>query len=101
MGPVVASVPISNAERVVAGLRAGFRRCYSTALQRDPNVSGTAGLDMKVSPNGEVTGVSVTGKQGLPADLVKCLSGAAKRAQFAPPAGGGTATIIVPFTMTR
>jgi hypothetical protein len=100
MGPVKASPGMLDAERVVALLRVGFKACYKRALDQDPTMSGTAGLDMKVGPGGDVTGVSVSGSKGLSPALVACLSGVARRAQFSRPEGG-SATLSIPFTVTR
>jgi hypothetical protein len=100
LGPVRATVSVPNAEQVVAGLRPAFRRCYASALQQDPNMAGVADLGVKLGPGGEVTGVSVKGGNGLSPALVKCLSGVAERARFAPPPGGN-AILIMPFSITR
>jgi hypothetical protein len=98
-GTVLSSVPISGAERVVAMLRPGFRRCYASALNGDPNLSGAFGLEAKLGPGGETVGVKPTGAKGLPPELLKCLSAVLHTAQFAPPPAGG-ATLMLPFTMT-
>jgi hypothetical protein len=63
-------------------------------------MAGVLELGVQVGPGGDVTGVSVKGGKGLSPALVQCLSGAAQRAQFAPPSGGN-AMLSMPFSITR
>ena len=39
---------------VVAGMAAGFRRCYNQGLARNPNMKGSVRITAKIGPNGEV-----------------------------------------------
>ncbi len=103
IGAIAQSVPISNAERIVAGMRARFRRCYQTALRDGADAarkpSGTMKLSIKVGADGAVTASDAVENAGLPSSVVDCIVRAAKLAQFDPPEGGKTSTLIVPLRM--
>ncbi len=53
-GAAVSGGSVSNAPSVVAGMAAGFRRCYNKGLQEDPNMKGSVRVTAKIGPNGEV-----------------------------------------------
>jgi hypothetical protein len=84
----------SNAARVVAGMRAGFRACYNAALADLPSLTGCVRLAIVIGPDGNVQRVKAT-SGGLPYSLVSCVEARASRAFFDPPAGG-RAVITVP-----
>jgi hypothetical protein len=95
-GAAVSGGNVANASAVVAGMQAGFRRCYNKGLQEDPNMKGSVRLTLRIGPNGEVLGVNPSGS-GLSGTVISCVAARASSAQFAPPEGGG-ATIVVPVT---
>ncbi len=105
-GPTVelgrgASLPaVPGAEAVVRAMIPGFRRCYARALERDPNLAGAVGFDAKLGPTGEIVGVKTSAGTSLPPELVSCISAVLKAAQFAPPPGG-SATLVMPISLTR
>jgi len=88
---------VSNAARVVAGMRAGFRACYQRGLNENPDAQGSVRLVVKVGPSGAVTSVTPSATGNLPPSVVACLVARAKAAQFDTPQGG-SATIVVPVT---
>ncbi len=90
---------VSNASRVVAGMREAFRTCYQTALAEDRGTAGTARLTITVGCEGSVVAVSARADT-LPQDLVRCLIDVASGRRFEPPAGG-RAVIAVPVTFVR
>jgi TonB family protein len=91
-------VAVSNAERVVAGLRPGFRACYNQGLQSDPGMSGKVLVSAKISPNGEVASADAAQNSGLSAGVVQCILRKVRNAQFdAPGANGSTLQIPVTF----
>jgi TonB family protein len=96
----VAGGSVSNAARVVAGMRAGFRNCYNRALTQNAAISGSVTLVIRVGSGGEVQGVTVSAQSGnLPDSVVSCVKARAQAAQFDPPVGdAGLATITVPVT---
>ena len=49
---------------VVAGMAAGFRRCYNNGLKEDPNMKGSVRVTARIGPNGEVLSASASGGGG-------------------------------------
>jgi hypothetical protein len=96
-GAAVSGGSVANASAVVAGMAAGFRRCYNKGLQEDPNMKGSVRITAKIGPNGEVLSASPSGGGGLSGTVVNCVASRVSSAQFAPPEGGG-ATIVIPVT---
>jgi hypothetical protein len=90
---------VSNAGSVVAGMQAGFRSCYKSALKDDPSVKGSARITLKIGPAGEVQSASISG--GLPGGLLACLRGRAQSAQFAAPSDGGSAVVVIPINLSQ
>jgi hypothetical protein len=95
-GAAVSGGSVANASSVVAGMAAGFRRCYNKGLQEDPNMKGSVRITAKIGPNGEVLSASPSGS-GLSGTVVSCVAARVSSAQFAPPEGGG-ATVVIPVT---
>ena len=100
IGATVASVPVANAERVIAGLRAKFRLCYNQGLQSDPGMSGSVTMSVKIAPNGEVNSADSSANTGLSDQVVKCISRALRNAQFDAPGPSGS-TIQVPVKFVQ
>jgi hypothetical protein len=100
VGGSTATVPISDADRVIAGLRARFRSCYQTGLNSDPSMSGKVLISAKVGPNGEVSSADVASNTGLSPGVAQCIAGVVKRATFSPPGGGGS-TLQIPVTFVQ
>jgi TonB family protein len=100
LGGTTSTVPISDADRVVAGLRARFRACYQQGLNSDPNMSGKVVISAKVGPNGEVASSDVTQNSGLSASVASCIARVVRNAQFSPPGGGGS-TLNIPVTFVQ
>jgi hypothetical protein len=96
-GASVSGGSVSNASSVVAGMAAGFRRCYNKGLQEDPNMKGSVRITAKIGPNGEVLSASPSGGGGLSGSVVSCVAARVSSAQFSPPEGGG-ATVVIPVT---
>jgi len=96
-GAAVSGGSVSNASAVVAGMRAGFRRCYNRGLAENPEMKGSVRITAKIGPNGEVLSASPSGGGGLSGTVISCVAARVASAQFAPPEGGG-ATIVIPVT---
>lgn len=90
---------VANASSVVAGMAAGFRRCYNRALKDDPNVAGSMKVRAKIGPNGEVLAAEPTEVKGLPGGVTSCVAARVSSAQFAPPTGGA-ATVVIPVVFS-
>ncbi|WP_437775644.1 AgmX/PglI C-terminal domain-containing protein [Sorangium sp. So ce1097] len=96
-GAAVSGGSVSNAPSVVAGMTAGFRRCYNKGLQEDPGMKGSVRITAKIGPNGEVMSATPSGGSGLSGTVISCVVARVQSAQFAPPEGGG-ATVVIPVT---
>lgn len=88
---------VSNADRVVAGMRAGFRACYNRGLANNPDLHGSVKIVARVGPNGDVVSATPQGGTTLGQDVVDCVVRRVKSASFDPPSGGG-ATVVIPVT---
>jgi outer membrane biosynthesis protein TonB len=97
----VAGGAVSDAPRVVASMRAGFRACYRRGQDENPDIEGKIALSIKVGPTGQVTSVTATKTGNLPESVVDCVKARASSANFAPPQGGGVAVVQVPVTFVR
>jgi hypothetical protein len=100
IGGTSATVPISDADRVVAGLRPRFRACYNQGLQTDPSQQGKVLISTKVGPNGEVQSADVVQNTGLSQSVASCIARVVRGAQFSPPGGGGS-TLQIPVTFVQ
>lgn len=96
-GANVSGGNVNGASGVVAGMAAGFRRCYNKGLAEDPNMKGSVRITAKIGPNGEVLSASPSGGGGLSGTVISCVTARVSSAQFSPPEGGG-ATIVIPVT---
>ena len=100
IGATTSSVPVSNAERVVAGLRPKFRACYNKGLASDPGMAGGVTVVTKVAPNGEVSAADSSNVSGLSSDVVSCIQRVVRNAQFDAPGGSGS-TINIPVKFVQ
>jgi hypothetical protein len=100
VGGSTATVPISDADRVVAGLRGRFRSCYQTGLNSDPGMSGKVVINARVGPNGEVSSADIAQNTGLSPGVASCIANVVKRATFSAPGGGGS-TLSIPVTFVQ
>jgi hypothetical protein len=96
-GAAVSGSNVANASSVVAGMSAGFRRCYNRGLSEDPTMKGSVRITAKIGPNGEVLSATPSGGGGLSGTVISCVVARVQSAQFSPPEGGG-ATIVIPVT---
>lgn len=88
---------VSNADRAVAGMRAGFRACYNRGLANNPDLHGSVKIVARVGPNGDVVSATPQGGSTLGQDVIDCVVRRVRSAQFDPPSGGG-ATVVIPVT---
>jgi hypothetical protein len=99
-GGSTATVPVSDADRVIAGLRPRFRACYQQGLNSDPSMQGKVVITAKVGPNGEVQSAVPSSNTGLSAQVAQCIAGHVSRATFSPPGGSGS-TLNIPVTFVQ
>jgi hypothetical protein len=100
VGGSSASVPVSDADRVIAGLRPKFKACYQQGLNSDPTMSGKVVIQAKIAPTGEVDSASPAENTGLSATVASCIARAVRNAQFAAPGGTGS-TLRIPVTFVQ
>lgn len=96
-GTTVVGGNVPNAQSVVAGMGAGFRRCYNRGLQTNPNMKGSMRIIARIGKNGEVILANAAGGSGLSQDVIACVVTRVKSAQFDPPTGGG-AVVVIPVS---
>ncbi len=87
---------MANANRVVAGMAAGFRRCYNAGLREDPSQRGSVRVTASFEPQGEVLS-AVPVATGLSAAVASCVAARVASARFSAPEGGG-ATLVIPVS---
>ena len=97
--PEVSGGAIANAGAVVAGMAAGFRRCYNKGLAEEPSMKGTVKLTAKIGKEGEVLSASPSGDGSLSGTVLSCVAARVASAMFAPP-DKGSATVSITVTMT-
>jgi hypothetical protein len=73
---------ISNLERVVAGMRTGFRHCYTRALGTEPKLAGKMSLQAFVTASGAVERVTTTSAPAKSYQLKPCVEARVSAAQF-------------------
>jgi TonB family protein len=100
IGGTTATVPIPNADRVIAGLRPRFKNCYQAGLNSDPTMSGKVVVMVRVGPNGEVSSASMVSSSGMSQAAVECVVRQLKAPQFEAIGGGGS-TLNVPLTFVQ
>jgi hypothetical protein len=98
--PTATGGEISNLNRVVAGMRAGFRNCYQHALDDAPAYAGKLEIKLTIDAEGGVPAAKVTSPQynGV---VFACIEARAKAAQFDPPSGGKPTTVTFSVTLSN
>lgn len=96
-GGAVSGGNVSNAARMIAGLRAPLRSCYASDPSSAP---GSLRFSVALGASGAVASVSSARSGGLSDRLVACATSAVQRAQFAAPEGG-KAVIAFPVTFSE
>lgn len=101
-GGASASAPpkMSDADKVVAARRAGFRRCYSAGLRVDPTMSGRVVMRIAVDPSGEIASAETVQREGLSPEVAECILNEMKTARFAAPGGNGS-TLMIPVKFVQ
>ncbi len=88
--------PVSDAERVVAGLRSRFRACYMRGSPEDLKHAGKVHVRATLAPNGEVSSTAIVENQGFSAVIETCIKRVVNRSTFDAPGGTG-ATVDIPL----
>jgi len=98
-GAADSSGVITNAAKVIAAMRPGFRQCYQRFLNRVPTASGRVRLAIHVNCSGEIPSVRATA-YGIDRETVACMLVTIAQARFDPPEGGAS-VVNVPVTFVR
>lgn len=96
----VAGGTVNNAARVVAGMRAAFRRCYTQGLSQNPDMSGGVRVTARIGPGGEVLSVSTSTSGTISGAVAACIAARVQSATFDPPEGGA-ASVVIPVTLVQ
>lgn len=96
-GPSITGGSIPNAVEVVAGMAAGFRRCYKRGLEEDPDMKGTIRVTATIGPKGEVTSSKPSQGGTVSATVMACVATVVAGRSFSPPQGSPTIVIPVSF----
>ena len=91
---------VSDAARVIAGMRGAWRACYQRGLAENPDAQGSVRLTLRVGSNGETLSVGAVPSGNLPGSVVNCVKGRASWARFSPPAGG-EAVVVAPVIFKK
>jgi hypothetical protein len=78
---------VTNADSVVAGMRAGFRACYNRALVSNSEQGGTLRVTAKLDANGGVTDATAERAGHLSQETTDCVLRRVQAARFAAPNG--------------
>ncbi len=95
-----ATVPVANAEKVVAGFRSSFKRCYQEGLAANSDLAGKVKIVVKIAPDGGITSVENEATADLPPSVVGCLRDVVRTGHFDAPGGKGS-TINIPVTFVK
>ncbi len=98
LGKTTSAPPVSDADRVVASLRARFRACYMRGTPADLKHGGKLNVRATLEPNGEVSGTAIVENQGFSAAIETCVKGVVNRTTFDAPGGTG-ATVDIPMLL--
>ena len=93
---LVAAGGPANAQRVVAGMRAGFRNCYRRELADSPLAGGDVELTLSVDRQGAVSDVTEIHSDNL-RTTARCMIARARAAAFDPP---GKSPSVIRFRAT-
>jgi hypothetical protein len=90
-----------NANQVLTSIHPRMLACYTKRIAVNPAAHGFITIDIVVGPDGHVITVETTGGAILGPATMSCMTHEIERAVFAPPHGGGTLRIHVPFSLRR
>ncbi len=89
---------VANADRVVAGLRAGFRACYNRAIGISPAQKGSLRIVARLNEQGAVTQARAEGGRGLAPETIDCIVRRVQSASFSAPEGSNV-VVAIPLTL--
>jgi hypothetical protein len=90
-----------NANRVIGAMHSDLLACYRRRVNVNPAAHGFITVDIVIGPDGRVILVETTGGAVLGKGTMDCMVRRIEKGVFAPPHGGGTLRIQVPFSLRR
>ena len=76
------------------------RSCYNAGLHPSPNLQGRVAIEFVIDATGKVTSSTVKESTLKDTTTSECIAKAVKRWQFPKPKGGGTVTVVYPFSLS-
>jgi len=92
---------VANANEVLASMNDDLLACYKKRVAASPQAHAFLTTDIVIGPAGRVVRVDTTGGALLGDATMGCIVHRIEKATFAPPHGGGTLTIHVPFNLRK
>jgi hypothetical protein len=95
---VSANLPKAEAEKIVRGKVAAFKRCYESELEKNPRLRGRMIMALTVSPIGSVSLADVQKSTFGGGDAEICVAKVARDLRFPKPSGGdGSVDVTIDF----
>jgi hypothetical protein len=91
----------ANVNAVLDSMRSDLLGCYQKRLKAKPTAHGFITARIVINPQGGVQSVETTGGAVLGEATMTCIVNRIKKGQFNPPHGGGTMTVIAPFSLRK
>ena len=98
-GPDHHALATRNANEVLEAMQPDLLACYAKRVAVSPKAHAFLTVDVIIGPDGAVRHVETTGGALLGSATLGCLERRIRQATFAPPHGGGTLRIHVPFAL--
>jgi hypothetical protein len=92
---------VADANRVLADMNDDILACYKLRIKQSPSAHAFLTTDILVGKDGHVLRVDTTGGALLGDKAMACIVHRIEQAKFAPPYGGGTRHITVPFNLRK
>ncbi|MFO0610997.1 MAG: AgmX/PglI C-terminal domain-containing protein [Polyangiaceae bacterium] len=95
--PKPASPPDDLSSYSPARYVARLRRCYSASLARDPNLTGSLNLRLRIGGDGTVTNADASSSTFSDAQLTACIVSSLASMTFPPPESGEPFDVVYPI----
>jgi hypothetical protein len=92
---------VANVNEVLAGMNDDLLACYKKRVAVAPQAHAFLTTDIVIGQDGRVVRVETTGGALLGDAALGCIVHRIEKGTFAPPHGGGTLTVHVPFNMRK
>ena len=93
-GSVTDGAAIDGLPGLVQDMQADFRRCYASALEKDPKLAGSVRVTVELGSSGAIGALSTAASKGIGKDLGSCIDLRVRRAKFNAPKGPRSTVMI-------